>query len=162
MKLPSYLLIEIEKENLSLEEKAIILILYQMYFMGTLPNKDESLDISREFFCKITHLSWVKLKNKLLRLKELNLFDFKILDNGEYDNYKIYFNQTRYIRKEVREEIFKLNNSRCQNCSMTNQDHKIKYNRSLEMHHIIPYHKNGKNELNNLKLLCKECHKNEL
>lgn len=46
----------------------------------------------------------------------------------------------------------------CQDCGMTNLEHIKKFNQSLHAHHIVPRIDGGSNYVDNLVILCQECH----
>lgn len=52
---------------------------------------------------------------------------------------------------DVYTACFERDDYTCQDCGTTN---------NLEVHHILPISQGGKNELSNLRLVCKDCHKN--
>ena len=47
----------------------------------------------------------------------------------------------------------------CQFCGMTNEEHKEKYPRGLEAHHVIKSNDGGEDHPRNLITVCVECHK---
>ena len=60
-----------------------------------------------------------------------------------------------------KEEILDRDNHQCQNCGISQDEHLLKYNCSLNIHHIDGngYNKDNKNNnLNNLVTLCHSCH----
>lgn len=65
--------------------------------------------------------------------------------------------------QQQREKALKRDNRCCQGCGMDSQNHKEKYGRGLDVHHIIPARKyddyNKQNRLGNLLSLCIKCHR---
>ncbi len=63
-------------------------------------------------------------------------------------------------RELLKEEIISLLDKaqyRCENCEMTNEEHKTKYGYRLTIDHVIPISKGGLTELDNLQILCVRC-----
>jgi len=58
--------------------------------------------------------------------------------------------------KAISERVRRRDGYKCQDCGISQDD----YGRSLDVHHIIPFHQDGKNQnrLSNLVSLCKTCH----
>jgi len=52
--------------------------------------------------------------------------------------------------QEIREQVFKRDKYRCQNCGASGV--------RLNCHHIVPLNKGGTNNLSNLTTLCEKCH----
>ncbi len=59
--------------------------------------------------------------------------------------------ETRYIPKFVRHEVFKRDEHRCTFCV---DGHRCSETQRLQIDHINPFAKGGKNEISNLRLLC--------
>lgn len=59
---------------------------------------------------------------------------------------------SRYIPVPLKREIWKRDQSKCTNCGSKH---------ALEIDHIHPYGMGGKNELNNLRLLCRPCNQHK-
>ena len=55
-----------------------------------------------------------------------------------------------------RQSIYDRDNYRCQNCGIRGGPHG---NVELHAHHVVPLSRGGSNNQENLKTLCKECHK---
>ena len=53
----------------------------------------------------------------------------------------------------LRRKTIERDNFICQKCKIQNKTGRI-----LEVHHLTPLYKNGKDELNNLITLCNDCH----
>ncbi len=53
----------------------------------------------------------------------------------------------------LRKKVFERDNFTCQKCKIQDKTAKL-----LEVHHIIPLYSEGKDELNNLIILCNDCH----
>jgi 5-methylcytosine-specific restriction endonuclease McrA len=62
-------------------------------------------------------------------------------------------NKTLTEWNNLREFIMERDNFTCQDCSV------FSMSIGLDVHHIIPLHKGGKNEEKNLITLCHKCHK---
>ena len=56
----------------------------------------------------------------------------------------------------IRRSIYDRDNYRCQNCGIRGGPHG---NGELHAHHIVPLSRGGSDNQENLKTLCKECHK---
>lgn len=61
-----------------------------------------------------------------------------------------------------RREVIERDNEKCQRCSMTEEEHQEKWNRTLSVHHIIPHrtfdsHEEANRDVN-LITLCWDCH----
>lgn len=63
--------------------------------------------------------------------------------------------------ERIRLEVIASQGAKCQNCGMTNEQHKKKYRRSLTVHHIRPFRLSLDNSHGNLKTLCLPCHSRE-
>lgn len=64
---------------------------------------------------------------------------------------------------KIRREIIKRDGYKCRLCGITESESKDKYNRSLDVNHIIPFHQFGgktqlANKYSNLESLCVSCH----
>jgi len=58
----------------------------------------------------------------------------------------------------LKREIIKRDNFRCQECGMIQVEHLEKYKQPLHVHHITPYRQTQNNSLDNLITLCCVCH----
>lgn len=56
--------------------------------------------------------------------------------------------KSRYVKKDDRDKVDKSSNFKCAWCGVN----------LMERHHIVPYSKGGKNDADNLILLCPNCH----
>lgn len=65
--------------------------------------------------------------------------------SGETDRVEV----DRSIPPVIRDEVYKKYESKCGDCNSTD---------NLHIHHKLKYSDGGKHELNNLELLCSECH----
>jgi len=65
--------------------------------------------------------------------------------------------RTKAIYK-LKEQIRKRDNYICQNCGITQKEHKKKYSRILDVHHID--RDNTNNDPENMITLCRSCHNN--
>ena len=54
-----------------------------------------------------------------------------------------------YIKKHIRQQVRERANDKCELCGTGHP---------LDIHHIIPWRRGGSNDLDNIKLLCKNCH----
>lgn len=90
---------------------------------------------------------WKNNKNKLKRLISIGLGGNGI--RKEDEPYPAKFN------KQLKLHIRERDNHICQNCGMTEEEHLIKYQKPLEVHHIN-YDKNNCYE-SNLITVCKHC-----
>lgn len=97
-------------------------------------------------------------------------------DYKKKDPEKVRASQRRYMRNNpniskemhnkvnfngLREKIIERDGFKCVTCKISQQDHLIKHNCSLLVHHIDGegrYSKNPNNDPNNLQTLCKRCH----
>lgn len=68
----------------------------------------------------------------------------KIVDGHRHD-----FKESRSINTKLRKEVYEKYNSECAHCKSTEK---------LHIHHIKEYAKGGLSELDNLMLLCANCH----
>jgi hypothetical protein len=64
---------------------------------------------------------------------------------------------------DIRPKVLKRDDKRCQICGIPQSEHRDKYGRGLEVHHITPFgsfddHKTA-NQLNNLITMCQLCHR---
>lgn len=84
-----------------------------------------------------------------------NHFNCKGKNHPNYINGKSREPYTLKFTEQLKELIRKRDNYQCQNCSMTQKEHLIVYNRKIEVHHIDYNKKNCKD--NNLITLCKQC-----
>ena len=57
------------------------------------------------------------------------------------------------INWHLRKKVLKREGFCCQKCKLEDRTGKL-----LEAHHIIPIYSNGKDKINNLIILCKDCH----
>jgi len=64
---------------------------------------------------------------------------------------------------EQREKVLERDNHRCRACGMTQEQHKQRYSKSLEVHHVVPLRKFDDpidaNSLGNLVTACMGCHR---
>lgn len=75
------------------------------------------------------------------------------IDNETYEASRKYWPQTRCkIWESLRLYFFDLQEGKCADCKKSLEQEK------MELHHIIPLSKGGSDFLDNLKLLCKQCH----
>lgn len=63
----------------------------------------------------------------------------------------------------IRLQVFQRDNFTCQECgvhcmSRVDSERMKNFSRTIQCHHITPYHKDGSNELENLITLCLPCH----
>lgn len=77
-----------------------------------------------------------------------HVHQFREILNGKKKD----FNDSRAINKRLRDKVYKKYNNQCSVCESKER---------LEIHHIKEYSKGGRTELENLKLLCVDCHAEE-
>jgi 5-methylcytosine-specific restriction endonuclease McrA len=58
----------------------------------------------------------------------------------------------------LKKDIIKRDNNKCQSCGMTQEEHLVKYKQPLQVHHINPYRYSKNNDEENLITLCCSCH----
>ena len=79
--------------------------------------------------------------NELLESRGLKLWDYRLIDNPVPDS--------------LRYKVLKKSNFRCDLCGAT------KYDRPLDVDHIIPRSRKGKTEESNLQVLCSKCNRSK-
>jgi len=89
---------------------------------------------------KLISLCDAKL-NEFLDSRGLKLWDYRLIDNPVPDS--------------LRYKVLKKSNFRCDLCGAT------KYDRPLDVDHIIPRSKKGKTEESNLQVLCSKCNRSK-
>jgi hypothetical protein len=57
-----------------------------------------------------------------------------------------------------RKKAMERDNYACQDCQMSRKEHMKKFNQDLHAHHIVPRSQGGSNFVDNLVILCQECH----
>lgn len=79
--------------------------------------------------------------NEFLESRGLKLWDYRLIDNPVPDS--------------LRYKVLKKSNHRCELCGST------KYDRPLDVDHIIPRSRKGKTEESNLQVLCSKCNRSK-
>ncbi len=79
--------------------------------------------------------------NEFLESRGLKLWDYRLIDNPVPDS--------------LRYKVLKKSNFRCDLCGAT------KYDRPLDVDHIIPRSRKGKTEESNLQVLCSKCNRSK-
>lgn len=79
--------------------------------------------------------------NEFLESRGLKLWDYRLIDNPVPDS--------------LRYKVLKKSKHRCELCGAT------KYDRPLDVDHIIPRSKGGKSEESNLQVLCSKCNRSK-
>lgn len=90
----------------------------------------------------------LKLQHKTIVLDMLALLG---MDNRK-DSFSSFKNNSRYINKKTKEQVYKRDGGCCTKCGSTS---------NLQYHHVIRFSKGGLNTSDNLKLLCQRCHTKE-
>ena len=117
-------------------------------------HRQETKDKIRDARIKDGHVPY--LRNGEHWLKSVDTKDHPNYKGGMYPERQSFYSSE--IWSEVVKEIWKRDNAICQNCG---KHHNTKENRgNFHIHHIVSFQiKELRADINNLVLLCKECHR---
>jgi len=62
--------------------------------------------------------------------------------------------------KQNREPVLRRYNNKCAFCATTDDEHRDKHGRGLDVHHIVPRKAGGGDSVSNLIPVCRKCHRN--
>jgi len=107
--------------------------------------------------CETTHKKYGKIKKIIIygNCLECNKKFIKVSKTNTYCSTKCSLKRRETLNLSkplVREYFFEKANFSCQECGIEN-------NNNLQLHHIFPLYKGGNDEIENIAVLCTNCHK---
>jgi hypothetical protein len=127
--------------------------------LGHRPSKDEWLSAKSKYSYttyKRTFGGWINACEKVLEYigNDQNIEETQNKENTVEVEQDIILKKTRSIPLKIKLQVLKRDNYKCCFCGKSPA---LNAGTILHIDHIIPFSKNGKSDLSNLRVLCSEC-----